>query len=60
LKAGVLSPEDAESVYQQVVQQIPEWGLHVAGGMLSPIIGAKGNREYLVVLQKRMMNVRIF
>lgn len=53
LKAGVLKPEDSEIVYQRILREIPEWGLKVVGGMLSPIIGAKGNREYLVLLKKK-------
>ena len=52
LKAGVLRPEDSEVVYQQVLKEIPDWGLCLAGEMESPLVGAKGNREYLIVLEK--------
>ncbi len=53
LKAGVLKPEDSEIVYQRILREIPEWGPKAVGRMLSPIIGAKGNREYLVLLKKK-------
>jgi 23S rRNA (cytidine1920-2'-O)/16S rRNA (cytidine1409-2'-O)-methyltransferase len=52
LKAGVLRPEDSEAVYQQVVKEIPNWGFRVADAMESPLVGAKGNREYLILLEK--------
>lgn len=50
LKAGVLSPEDAKLVLNQTVTRIEQAGLQVLGTVESPIVGNKGNTEFLALI----------
>lgn len=52
-KGGVVrNPEDREEVLQSLMGHFHEIGLRVEGSMESPILGAKGNREYFLHLKK--------
>jgi 23S rRNA (cytidine1920-2'-O)/16S rRNA (cytidine1409-2'-O)-methyltransferase len=52
LKAGVLDPPAAEEIFREVLDAIPGWGLTVQGQIQSPLPGAGGNIEYLVLLTR--------
>jgi 23S rRNA (cytidine1920-2'-O)/16S rRNA (cytidine1409-2'-O)-methyltransferase len=52
LHAGVLDPQDAEKIFQDVLQKIPDWNLTVKNQVQSPIQGTGGNYEFLVLLEK--------
>jgi 23S rRNA (cytidine1920-2'-O)/16S rRNA (cytidine1409-2'-O)-methyltransferase len=57
LTDGVLAPDDADVVLQEVLDTLPALGVEVVASMRSPLGGAKsarrsggpGNREYLVL-----------
>ena len=50
-KGGVVrDPEVHRRVVDEVVAQAPEWGARVLGVEPSPLLGPKGNREFLVAL----------
>ncbi len=51
-KGGVVrNPEDREEVLQSLIGHFRESGLRVDGPLESPILGAKGNREYFLHLK---------
>lgn len=47
---GVLTPQQAESICQQVTEAMPSLGVNCRGVIKSPIAGQKGNIEYLAYL----------
>lgn len=49
---GVLTLEEAETVFHDVIKKIPEWKLAISGWVQSPIQGTGGNVEYLVLLRR--------
>lgn len=51
LKAGVVPEETVLTVKNQVLRRIKELGFKVIAEIKSPILGAGGNREYLVYLK---------
>ncbi len=51
LKGGILSPQDAQEVFENVLNTIPAFGFEVVDWITSPIKGAGGNIEYLVLLK---------
>ena len=52
LKGGVLDPDTAGEIFRALLNEIPGWGLNVRGQIQSPILGAGGNMEYLVLLTR--------
>jgi 23S rRNA (cytidine1920-2'-O)/16S rRNA (cytidine1409-2'-O)-methyltransferase len=52
LKGGLLTPEQSEQVFQEVLLQIPEYKLRLLDQVLSPITGTGGNAEYLILLER--------
>ncbi len=51
-KGGVVRhPEDREEVLRSLMGHFQEMGLQVEGPLESPILGAKGNREYFIHLK---------
>ena len=46
----VRDPEVHRRVVDTLVAQAPEWGARVLGVEPSPVLGPKGNREFLVAL----------
>jgi 23S rRNA (cytidine1920-2'-O)/16S rRNA (cytidine1409-2'-O)-methyltransferase len=52
-KGGVVrNPEDREEVLRSLMDHFQASGLRVEGPLESPILGAKGNREYFIHLKK--------
>lgn len=51
LLKGVLSPEIAEKVKNEVVNRIKNYELRIKQIMDSPILGGGGNKEYLLLLK---------
>ncbi len=52
LRGGVLSREDAERIFREILDVVGNWGLHVVQWIVSPLQGTGGNFEYLVLLEK--------
>lgn len=50
LVKGVLSPDMAESVKNEVIKRIKNYELRIKQIMDSPILGGAGNKEYLLLL----------
>lgn len=48
----VRSPEKHQSVLNRIFSQAPTWGLEISGSIPSPILGQKGNAEFLVYFRK--------
>ncbi len=48
----VRSPEKHQSVLDRIYHQAAEWGLEIAGSIPSPILGQKGNVEFLVYFRR--------
>lgn len=48
----VRSPEKHQSVLNRIFSQAPIWGLEIGGSIPSPILGQKGNAEFLVYFRK--------
>src|SRR5450432_4275260 len=53
LRKGVLPTELVDSVVQQVIAGLDKIGLEAIAQTISPIKGAKGNVEYLALLQRK-------
>lgn len=52
LRGGVLPPEKLEDVLEQVRGDMAACGASIVQLIPSPILGAKGNREYLALLRR--------
>lgn len=50
LRKGILPPEKAEEVKDQVINKINDLGFMIQDQMESPILGGGGNKEYLLLL----------
>jgi len=50
LKAGVLPPEQAEEIRDQIFRRLPQWGVKLLDHIVSPLPGKAGNREYFLYL----------
>ncbi|TAJ99804.1 MAG: TlyA family RNA methyltransferase [Candidatus Manganitrophaceae bacterium] len=48
----VRSPEKHQSVLNRIFSQAPTWGLEIGGSIPSPILGQKGNAEFLVYFRR--------
>ncbi|MFQ5949142.1 MAG: TlyA family RNA methyltransferase [Nitrospiria bacterium] len=52
-KGGIVrSPEKRQKVLDRIYQRADNWGLEVIGSTPSPILGQKGNLEFLVYFKK--------
>lgn len=49
----VRSPEKRQKVLDRIHNKAAEWGLEAAGSIPSPILGQKGNAEFLVYFKRR-------
>lgn len=49
----VRSPEKRQKVLDRIHSKAAEWGLEVVGSIPSPILGQKGNAEFLVYFKRR-------
>jgi 23S rRNA (cytidine1920-2'-O)/16S rRNA (cytidine1409-2'-O)-methyltransferase len=47
LRGGVLPPEHAEAVLERVRKRLADTGIALSESMESPLVGGKGNREFL-------------
>lgn len=52
-QSGTLMPEQSQRVFDEVRDQIGDWGLTVTDFCESRIVGKGGNREYLLLCQPR-------
>lgn len=52
LAGGVLAPDDAHRVLHETADRINQSGLHVLATIDSPIVGAKGNLEFLAFIAR--------
>ncbi len=48
----VRNPEQHQAVLDKIFNRAKEWGLCVQGSVASPIVGKKGNKEFLVYFQR--------
>ncbi len=49
----VRSPEKHQRVLNRIYEKAAEWGLEIGGSIPSPILGQKGNTEFLVYFKRR-------
>lgn len=50
LDGGVLAPDDARRILDETTNRITQAGMHVLATIDSPIVGAKGNLEFLALI----------
>lgn len=50
LDGGVLAPDDARRILEETVARVRQIGLEVLATIDSPIVGAKGNLEFLALI----------
>ncbi len=53
----VRNPEQHQAVLDKIMNKAKEWGLCVIGSVTSPIVGKKGNREFLLYYKKEWVNI---
>ncbi len=53
LKAGTLSAQKADVIFNEIISHLSEWNLELIGQIISPIKGKAGNTEYLIYLKNK-------
>lgn len=51
LKKGILPPDKADSILEDLINKLPQLGLTLLNKMRSPLLGSAGNVEFFILLK---------